>query len=945
MVTPSWLIPELERRGLRPSSEGPGTNRYLLGGLRVVVHDDGRVDRAAQRFPSGSVESVVMPDRFGGGFLFYQVDTRGTRTWRAEDWTASLEPLAYIAPKANEIVPGFDRIYVRTPSGSLLALDPDTGRPMPRGPLPPASAWGAMAFADGWRGVVETELRGPLATFDAGATWLPLPVEGNVSTAGVYRGDPVLYTATGSYRVDGQGQVHRLRSDSGGGPRGDVEDEKMVQHPLGKRPLRRIIEHGWPIGAQKAMVLHRGGLLRVALPTGVVEAQRPDVLDDEDATCTGARVGDGFGFVCGVEDGPTRIYRYRAPLGLDVVASFDGPRFVSSGGNGAFAVRGPCRPKADEDEETRLYCVVARSGRKHEIAVRGELGAERVVALRDGRVVVLVPPRLDRPGRVTVIAGDDLQSHELEYPKDAEDAVAVARSGLWLEGFEERKKGRIGGWVEAGGPVVGVEIDLKTGEVELGKIHDQGGYVLTAGRFALAVTDVETARESMDGGRTWTQLEMPRLVNWSSPEVRTRGCTPVGCALRGWLRIGWGDPAEEKDLEVVEPPPSVTVANQMRSRPGFRCTLARAPDTTPPRPVPQAGESPFSPWSAFRRVPPPRLAKGEVGVDRGSSYGNASGAHVYVWGPKGADWTKTGTWQVRFDDPFAVDGVRESGETRSPWPDLDQAAMGIGARRRSGYWRWETELDPGGTTGLASLCMGTRCRFYGLAEGEPLSLLRPRGITLMRRPGDQGVVRIGETIYLLQQNHSGADPVVWRGHLGHLEAVTRLRRLRSGGRRRGFMSMGLVRRVYGNSLGVLVVQPSDPASGHTVGRWLVYPLDATRGVLGEPIDLGMTDLDGETPPRCAPGDDGWLVAGPLPQGLDVRLADTSGYVSNVSLRMRLDPGHRCVDAMSGQASGSFVASDHARGQKRNGTVEPSRIPLIAHQRYGDLRYELSCGPR
>lgn len=943
MINPSWLIPELERRSLHPWSDDQMQNRYLLGGLRVVVHEDGRVERASQRFPSGNVEAIDLPERFGGGFLFYQTDSRGTRTWRAKTWTSELEPKSFISPQAREIIPGFDRLYLRTSLGSILALDPQSGKPGPRGPLPPASSWGAMAFADGWRGVVDTELRGPLVTFDAGSTWLPLPVDGRVSSAGVFRGDPVVYTSSGQYRVDARGQVHRLRLDEGKNP---VDDEgpDPVSHPLGKRPLRRIIEHGWPIGPRKAMVLHRGNLLRVDLPTGVVEAQRPDVLDDEEASCTGTRVGAGFGFVCGVEDGPTHIYRYRAPLGLEEVASFEEPRLVSSGGNGAFAVRGPCALQKEEEAETRLYCIVARDGRRHEIAVRGELGAERVVALRSGEVVVLVPPRLDRPGRVTVIDGDELSSHELEYPKEAEDAVAVARSGLWLEGFEERKKGRIGGWVEAGGPVVGVEIDLKTGRVELGKVHDQGGYVLTSGRFALAVTDVETARESIDGGRTWSELEMPRLVNWRSQDARARGCTPVGCALQGWLRVGWGEPAAEKDLQVVEPPASAVVANEFRRRPSFECRLVRSPDTAT-RPVEQAGETPYTPWTAHHQTPAPRLAKGEVGVDRGSNYGTTTGAHVYVWGPKGADWTKTGSWLVRFDDPFSFEGVRSSGETRSPWADLDQAAAGIGARRHSGYWRWETDLDPGGTSGFASLCMGSRCQFFSLAEGEPLVQMRSRRNTTLMRPGQQGVVRIGEVSYLLQQQSPGGDPVLWRGQMGQLEPVMQLQRLQSAGRR-GTNAMGLVRRVFGNAVGILVQQPSDPASGHQVGRWLVYPVDPTQGTLGEPIDLGMTDLDGTAPPRCAPGDDGWLVATDLPLGFDMRLTNVSGYVSNVALRMRLDPGHRCLDAMSGQVSGSLIPAVGSSPQNGNGTVEPSRVPLIVHQRYGNARrYELSCGPR
>ena len=58
---------------------------------------------------------------------------------------------------------------------------------MPLGPLPSASSYGLLAFADGWRAVVDTDMRGPLATFDAGATWRSLPVRERVQAVRHHR--------------------------------------------------------------------------------------------------------------------------------------------------------------------------------------------------------------------------------------------------------------------------------------------------------------------------------------------------------------------------------------------------------------------------------------------------------------------------------------------------------------------------------------------------------------------------------------------------------------------------------------------------------------------------------------------------------------------------------------------------------------------------------------
>ena len=130
---------------------------------------------------------------------------------------------------------------------------------------------------------------------------------------------------------------------------------------------------------------------------------------------------------------------------------------------------------------------------------------------------------------------------------------------MWLEGFEQRGDAVVG-WVEAGGPVVGVKVGLD-GKVSLGKPYGSldprkrtdGGAVLFSGRFALALGDAGLAHESIDGGKTWREVELPPLEEHPG-DAKTRGCSPVGCALRGWIRVGWGKPLVDDDLHVVRAP-------------------------------------------------------------------------------------------------------------------------------------------------------------------------------------------------------------------------------------------------------------------------------------------------------------------------------------------------------------------------------------------------------
>ncbi len=941
MLTPSRLVPELDAHEIEPEFREEGVDKILIAGLRILAFDDGRVERAEQRFPPGVVQAVPLPERLGGGYLFYQTDSQGTRIWRAPTWTGRLTGLLNIDPTTAEVVPGFDRVYLREGDNDVWALDPTTGKFMPQGTLPAASSLGAMTFADGWRAVVDTELRGPLATFDAGASWWPLGISERVDAAATIDGDPVLFVGRGYYRLDEAGHLQLVRTVE------RHEDDDEVDEPpahvdrpgadLGSHPLRTAVARGGVVADDAVVVLHAGSLMRVELPRGIVTRVQADVVDDEEATCQPVRVGAGDGWVCGVEHGPTSILAFVPPFGVREVARFANPRFVTEGGTGALAVRGRCVDAevgavgGDDEEAMRTYCIVAKDGSRREIAVRGEVGAERVVALGDGRVVVLVPPRLGRPGRITVIDGTSLTSEELRYPDDPRRTVKVARRGLWLEGFRQQGDDAIAGWVEAGGPVVGVEVGLD-GAVRVGELMDEGGDLVASGRLALVISDEEKAHQSVDGGKTWSTFALPGLPV-SPSAARSRGCSRVGCALRGWVRLGWGDSAVEDDLEAVDLPKSATVSTDVPDTLLFDCDYAGStqPDVADPG---QAVD-----WPKFHGVAAPPLGKDEIGVHKGTADHVKVPAHAFVWGGRGADWTRVGWWLLRFRDRFAPDrSVRSSAPTRSLWTDEVAAQESIGVRSRGTYWRWDATMDPGGRGAIADLCANGQCQAFAVSDGRPILPLTPAGGLTFHKPINDGAVKVGEVWYLLTQTPNNQGLELWRSSLGTLTRLRRLRRL-APQIHPNPSTPTLVRRTHGGEIGVLVVQPPDPTSGVAVGTWLVMPIDVADGTLGEPVVLGPTDLGGRVPRVCEPQDDGWLIITQPQLSPSLELRGVSGHIDDVELRLRVEPGGACLDAMSGRSNrGLSPAAD--------GEASPAKgAPLSVRSRNEGEGWQLRCRQR
>ena len=79
----------------------------------------------------------------------------------------------------SELHVGLDRVYLRSPQGPLVAIDPRTGAALDLGPLPSSPRVASIAALDAWRAIAVADLRGALLTIDAGSSWRPvtLPVE------------------------------------------------------------------------------------------------------------------------------------------------------------------------------------------------------------------------------------------------------------------------------------------------------------------------------------------------------------------------------------------------------------------------------------------------------------------------------------------------------------------------------------------------------------------------------------------------------------------------------------------------------------------------------------------------------------------------------------------------------------------------------------------------
>lgn len=982
------VVPEVGPDERAYGTEHGGGLRAILSGIRVVTMPNGVVLAADDRLPQPPSVSTTVPDRLGGGFLF----VLGSTVWRADRWLSPLHPIFTAPSTVSRLIVGLDRMYARTASGAPFAFDARTGARLDAGPWPVGPSVTAFGALDGWRALAVVDMRGLVATFDAGASWRPLPLPMEARDI-VVSGDGLLVGGLDAshngawYEVRADGEASRISTSRTlrGGPPPPSPSSSVSPTPtadsalrfLGRRPLVAAVEQGWPLRDGTALVARDGTLSRVRLDGGAVLEMAREAFPLRNARCDATPLGKAAAFVCAEPRGRTIVYVLDETRGtLEERHVWDDPRVVLPSGRGLLAVRGGCASRASTvTAEGQAYCVVSKTGAR-EVVVPATLtspGSERVVALEDGRVAVVTQPNFDltratlaRVPREGRRVGTPLPLH---FPAMEPEVARILRLGTWLDGFHEIRPGVLGGWVEAGGALLGLEID-ENGGVRPGAYVRDLGNVVVSGRFGLGWLPSRVGYETTDGGMTWSRVDLPEPVASSAPpSTASRGCGPIGCTSSGWIRVGWGGKREPLP---PEPPPARYATPSVWSVPlDLECELASTPfgprAGAPPRrgapsphgphgivgvlgaPSPAASDTtPFQGVAAPALRPDEVLASVEAADLPDRSMRGSPVARLYAWGPKGADWSSGSKWLVRWLGPFgSVNDLASSAAAPSPFSNLDAARrlLGLGAPVIT-QWTLAAAEDP-----RHGLLLGRR---YSPPETTVLLLEAERPSLEIRREGGEpfgtvdAALRAGGLWFMAAAAPAGDLPatVLYALEGATAREVARVPRASEGGTRPD--AVHLARR-EGTRAVALILEGQPSADRPSLSRWAM-PVDPESGAVGEPERLGAADLtDRGSVPVCEGDEGGWRVELPWPGAARLHLGDgTVTPLQTPIARIHFAEGGTCVEAVAGsldvpsaqRLEGSATGRPSGVGALRPGGAT---LPLLVATSVG--RRALRCTKR
>ena len=940
------LFPSLDgSAALSAGEERDGSRRVIAYGLRVLQRPGGALELANEYLPAArGVRSLELPARLGGGFLFYAPSSNTTLFYRAATFTGDLEPFARLDFEADLVIAGFDRLYVvATRPDRLVALDAEHGTALGLGGLPPSPAYGKMAFVDGWFGAVQVPLRGTLATFDAGGSWRPLGLTTN--TLEVVQGALQIGGPNGVQALDRAGSFTRQEQVAPGAVlepavaqqlratnRGD-QSPVVGRDRLGQNALKLAVLRGFRDIDGSFVVADAGVLLRIRASDGKLLASDRQAYPGA-GECDALQMGSGFGFACNESVNQTALYAFVAPFAMRLVRTFTGARYVASSGNGALVIRGSCDGPGSTPG---AYCIARKDGTFAELQMRGDLGVERVVALADGRVAAIVPPRLGAPGFLSLTdAQGKEQRRELKLPPLGV-GTPLLEKGLWLDGFVEHPRGVLAGWVVAAEPFAGVRVSLD-GTVNVSRPEVGIDRALLSARRALVVGRTGRAHESIDGGFEWTDVDLPLEFDGAREprdEVRLQGCSEIGCAFGGFVRVGWRSGNEAPRLRTAPLANATPSIQPGGSRWILRCEATpdvsdpALPVVPMPRGLSKADDGTHAPWTPFGEVAPPLLASGEVGFDATNVDPETLPLHAYVWGERGADWGRGGHFQLRVLDRFLIrHAAVQSAITRSPWPDATTAAEAFGFDGTGNPTSWRALHDAGGRAAAVLVS----------AHGTLDLLLFEEGKTAVRvaNAGRLGfgmlstVVKLNDAWYLgaFNENHAFTLSRITGGR------VERLAEYPDTGH--DIATATLVRGVRGEELAVWV----------TGASWYLFPIDPVTHALQSPLQKKPADL-AQMPARCAPDADGFLLTGSPSLEPSLRFAKGTPELNARRIEARLLWSARglCTRALAAETDMQVKRSEAAAALAVPRNSARPWVPLtLAERRPQGRRWGYQCAP-
>ena len=553
VLAPTWI----ERTG-------DGVDRVIVNGRRMELRGleiarlgpaQPEVDGGA-RAPSWSPAGAA-PYRFW----------KGRELYAADSFDGELRLVASLPAEPHGAFDWLGGVGLTLPGGSLSA--PGVSGAAVRLDLPP---FVHAVAADARRAVVITALGHARLTLDGGASYrdasaelggaVQLEVRGDEIAALLPDGRERFVSATGAITGAGLGHAFAAR-----GRRPADEPDRFPDLPL-SRALDAAVRAGVPLPDGSVVIAEPGFVARVDPAT--LRTTSLVTLDSglRGAECSPIRTADALLLACADHEHAAVVDLGGAPRTertFDLAGAPDLDRFVGVDGE-ALGYLGPCdgpAPPRDDLEgypggepynasrkRTPVFC--ARAG--HDAWVEHRLEAA------DAADVIAWIPRAGG-GAVALVArwGPFLDDRERVTVRGSLRVVRVARSeppfAISPYGWEPAavldRALRIGpddaveGWLTASGNGVGllaVSIAARGHGAALPG-PPRAATITSAGRFALAQADDGKLWETTDGGHRWIAVEPPPgSRHGTGAGAPVSACSPAGCRLGPYARLGWSPP-------------------------------------------------------------------------------------------------------------------------------------------------------------------------------------------------------------------------------------------------------------------------------------------------------------------------------------------------------------------------------------------------------------------
>jgi hypothetical protein len=649
---PAGAVAEYVLSSAAVADEAPpidgGAHGVLVDGMRYAVGKN--ITSATMTAEPPLTGFAVSPNPAVHGFVFWSE----RNVYYAPEFLGDLTPLARSEKAPDLVLFGNESVVVQFPSGKRV------WRHLPGSEPSAIAPQGArLATAVGKRMAAVLEDNRVVVSIDGGKTFRPgldpwtdrrsrrlATEDGTVWIMGPDEHD---------YRLTPSGSLERIPRPPD--PRKASADEDDRRGKAAEPLIDRAVRAGVMVDQATAVVESEGSIVWVDVATGAAKRRSPPIITTrEPSTCQAVRAPDGVLVVCRAG----RDFENRAATVVISGIGAGQPRIEQSfqksgrlflGARGVLIAEGPCA--AAEVDRAGFFCLRRAPGDWIEIdqTAAFELQGKNVwpaVVLpeADGAMVLVIIKKAS--GNAIVMGDEELGCLDTRTGKVTRWGGGV---GLWLSsdkpdpktenditlGRIARELARDGGVVDStwtrtkDGELVGfiksgiAHIDA-TGRARIDEGPSFAKYA-SAGSRALAVGKDGRIRQTLDHGKTWTEVSAPPGAVAGRP-IEPKHCTDVGCAIGPFLRIGWPESKAHALLRARNAP-------ALQERPVKRPILSCEPDgqarseAVPSLPEPKAEKSWVLRTMGFE-LPPKGVAGSDLTL-QAYSYDDSEAVGGWLW--------------------------------------------------------------------------------------------------------------------------------------------------------------------------------------------------------------------------------------------------------------------------------------------------------------------------